>query len=171
MYLRCMAREVDLSGAMQFSKDSSAGYLVNDLARRFAAALQARIKPLGLSTGVFPVMVQLWEEDGLTQVELVERIGIEQATMANTLARMERDGLIERHRNQTDGRMQDIWLTDLGESLQGPAIEAAQRVNSAALSGLDKEERFLFLILLSKAIRTFDDGDWAAAEGDGPPHD
>ena len=57
---------------MTFSKDSSAGYLVNDLARRFAAALQARIKPIGLSTGVFPVMVQLWEDDGLTQTELVE---------------------------------------------------------------------------------------------------
>ena len=56
---------------MRFSKDTSAGYLVNDLARRFAAALQARIKPLGLSTGVFPVMVQLWEDDGLTQTELV----------------------------------------------------------------------------------------------------
>ncbi|GAB5349781.1 MarR family winged helix-turn-helix transcriptional regulator [Alteriqipengyuania sp. 357] len=146
---------------MEFSKDTSAGYLVNDVARRFAAALQAKIKPIGLSTGVFPVMVQLWEEDGLTQTELVRRIGVEQATMANTLARMQRDGLIARHRSQTDGRVQEIRLTDLGKRLKGPAIDAAVRVNDAALSGLSAEERTRFLDLVTKIIETFDDGEQA----------
>jgi len=144
---------------MTFSKDSSAGYLVNDLARRFAAALQARIKPLGLSTGVFPVMVQLWEDDGLTQTELVRRIGVEQATMANTLARMQRDGLIARQRSQTDGRVQEIRLTDLGSSLREPALAAAQAVNDAALCGLSPQERDHFLTLVSRIIQTFDEGD------------
>ncbi len=151
-------------GAMRFSKDSSAGYLVNDLARRFAAALQARIKPLGLSTGVFPVMVQLWEDDGLTQTELVRRIGVEQATMANTLARMQRDGLIARRRSKADGRVQEIRLTDRGKSLRGPAIDAALAVNDTALSSLSPEEREQFLGLMGKIIRTFDDGEGAAAD-------
>ena len=149
---------------MTFSKDSSAGYLVNDLARRFAAALQARIKPIGLSTGVFPVMVQLWEDDGLTQTELVRRIGVEQATMANTLARMQRDGLIARHRSNSDGRVQEIWLTDLGTSLRAPAIAAAESVNAAALSGLSAEEGEQFVHLMTKVIRTFDEG---GEDGDG----
>ncbi|MEL7787429.1 MarR family transcriptional regulator [Citromicrobium bathyomarinum] len=149
---------------MRFSKDSSAGYLVNDLARRFAAALQARIKPLGLSTGVFPVMVQLWEDDGLTQTELVRRIGVEQATMANTLARMQRDGLIARRRSKADGRVQEIRLTDRGKSLRGPAIDAALAVNDTALSSLSPEEREQFLGLMGKIIRTFDDGEGAAAD-------
>lgn len=144
---------------MAFSKDSSAGYLVNDLARRFAAALQARIKPLGLSTGVFPVMVQLWEQDGQTQTELVRRIGVEQATMANTLARMQRDGLIARRRSKADGRVQEIWLTDLGNSLREPAIAAAETVNGVALSGLSPEERDQFLMLVSKIIQTFDEAE------------
>ena len=149
---------------MRFSKDTSAGYLVNDLARRFAAALQARIKPLGLSTGVFPVMVQLWEDDGLTQTELVRRIGVEQATMANTLARMQRDGLIARRRSKADGRVQEIRLTDRGKSLRGPAIDAALAVNDTALSSLSPEEREQFLGLMRKIIRTFDDGEGAAAD-------
>lgn len=162
--LICIASYAVLSGAMRFSKDSSAGYLVNDLARRFAAALQARIKPLGLSTGVFPVMVQLWEDDGLTQTELVRRIGVEQATMANTLARMQRDGLIARRRSKADGRVQEIRLTDRGKSLRGPAIDAALAVNDTALSSLSPEEREQFLGLMGKIIRTFDDGEGAAAD-------
>ncbi|MBH9536770.1 MarR family winged helix-turn-helix transcriptional regulator [Novosphingopyxis sp. YJ-S2-01] len=145
---------------MQFSRATSAGYLINDLARRFAAALQTRIKPLGLSTGVFPIMVQLWEEDGLTQADLVRRIGIEQATMANTLMRMQRDGLIDRRPSQADGRAQEVRLTEKGRKLQVPAIEAALAVNASALAGLSSDERSQFLNLLSKTIDTFD----AAAE-------
>ncbi|QRF68533.1 MarR family transcriptional regulator [Ponticoccus alexandrii] len=141
---------------MPFSPDTSAGYLINDLARRFAAALQAQIKPMGLSTGVFPIMVQLWEKDGLTQAELVRLVGIEQATMANTLARMQRDGLIERRRSDADGRVQENRLTEKGKGLHVPAIEAALAVNKSALSGLSPEERDQFLGLLSKAIQTFD---------------
>ncbi|OWU86047.1 transcriptional regulator, MarR family protein [Oceanicola sp. 22II-s10i] len=148
---------------MTFSRQTSAGYLVNDLARRFAAALQTRIKPMGLSTGVFPVMVQLWERTELTQAELVRRIGVEQATMANTLSRMHRDGLIERRQSPDDGRVQVIHLTEKGKALRDPAIEAALSVNRSALSGLTPEERDQFLGLLAKVVETFGQHD------DGPP--
>ncbi len=52
---------------MTFSKDQSAGYLINHLARIFARRLSARIKPLGLTPGTFPALLELWEKDGLTQ--------------------------------------------------------------------------------------------------------
>lgn len=96
---------------MSFNKDDSAGFLANHLARLFARELQLRIKPLGLSTGTFPALLVLWESDGMTQRELIERLDIEQPTMANTLARMERDGLIDRRKDPADGRVQRIWLT------------------------------------------------------------
>jgi len=47
----------------------------------------------------FLALSELWGDDGLTQRELAERLGVEQATMANTLARMERDRLVERRRD------------------------------------------------------------------------
>lgn len=140
---------------MTFSMRTSPGYLTNHLARLFAAGLQRRIKPLGLSTGVFPIMLQLWEQDGLTQKEIVERIGIEQATAANSLSRMERDGLIERRNDDHDGRVTRNFLTPNGRSLREPAITAAAAQNAVGLSGLSEQERQDLLGLLSKAITTF----------------
>ncbi len=81
---------------MAFEKNSSAGYLANHMARLFAAGLQRRIKPLGLATGQFPALVALWQKEGQTQKDLVAALDIEQATLANTLSRMERDGLVIR---------------------------------------------------------------------------
>jgi DNA-binding MarR family transcriptional regulator len=137
---------------MRFSKDDSAGFLVNHLARLFARDLQVRIKPLGLSTGTFPALLVLWESDGLTQRELIARLDVEQPTMTNTLARMERDGLIRRAKDPADGRAQRIWLTESARALEGPATAAAEAVNARALERLTPEERAAFLGLVRKVI-------------------
>ena len=81
---------------MGFNRMDSAAYLASQMAKGFARSLQQRAATLGFSPGQFPILLELWSEDGLTQKQLLERIDIEQATMANTLSRMERDGLVER---------------------------------------------------------------------------
>lgn len=137
---------------MEFTKHRSAGYLVNHVARIFARGLATRIRPLGLTTGTFPALLELWESDGLTQKQLVERLHIEQATMANTLARMERDGLVVRKKDDSDGRVQRVWLTDRARRLRGPAVAVATEVNAESLAGLSDAERHQFVALLQKVI-------------------
>ena len=139
---------------MEFSKARSAGYLINHIARIFARGLTERIKPLGLTTGTFPALLELWETDGLTQKQLVERLDIEQATIANTLARMERDGLILRKKDVSDGRVQRIWLTEQARGLRDPAITAAIEENAFELAGLSADERAQFITLMQKIIET-----------------
>lgn len=137
---------------MTFDKDQSAGYLANHMARLFARGLQARIKPLGLTTGFFPALLELWESDGLTQKDLVQRLDIEQATMANTLARMERDGLIVRKKDASDGRVQRVWLTAKARALHAPATVAAMQVNAEALASLSETERRRFIASMRKVV-------------------
>ena len=137
---------------MDFKKEKSAGYLANHMARLFANALHERIRPLGLAPAQFMTLLELWEEDGLTQKDLVRRLDIEQATMANTLKRMERDGLIVRQENPTDRRAQLIRLTDKARALQDDATAAANEVNGIALSGLSDEERRGFIKVMARVI-------------------
>lgn len=133
-------------------EDDSAGYLINHLARIFAAGLQAEIKPLGLSTGVFPVMVQLWQKDGLSQSELVKRVAVEQATMAKTLARMKRDGLIVIRPDDNDARMKRAWLSETGRALRDPAQTSARALNATMLASLDEAESETFLNLMRRLV-------------------
>lgn len=139
---------------MSFEKAQSAGYLTNHLARLFAHALHERIRPLGLAPAQFMTLLELWAEDGLTQRELVERLDVEQATMANTLARMVRDGLVVRRPHPEDGRAQQVWLTEQARALEGPATAAARAVNRQALEGLSTDEQRQLLHLLGRAIES-----------------
>ncbi|RLQ88972.1 MarR family winged helix-turn-helix transcriptional regulator [Notoacmeibacter ruber] len=135
-----------------FDKRFSAGYLANHMARLFFHALQRNIAALDLAPAQFMTLLELWEEDGLTQAELVERLDVEQATMANTLKRMERDGLIERKPHPVDRRSRKNCLTERGRNLQKPATEAATSVNEIALQGLNPWERTALIELMRNTI-------------------
>ena len=130
-------------------RDESLGYMVNHLARQLARALHDRIAPLGVVPGQFAQLLVLYERDGVTQQELCEIVGIEQPTMANTLGRMERDGLVERRPHPDDRRKQLIYLTDKARGLEGRLTEAAESVNTLATVGLAASERSTLLRLIA----------------------
>lgn len=139
---------------MVFGKTSSAGYLANHLARLFAQGLQERIGPLGLAPAQFMTLLELWNEDGLTQKQLVERLDVEQATMANTLVRMERDGLVRRAPHPDDARAQQVWLEPKAHALHAPAIAAARAQNQLALGDLTDLERAQLITLMQRVVAT-----------------
>jgi len=142
------------TASVVFEKNESAGYLINHLARIFAQALAREIRPLGLAPGQFMVLLELWREDGLTQRDLVERLDVEQATLANTLARMERDGLVRRSPHPGDGRARIVRLTPRARQLEGPATEAAEGVNHRMLADLPAADRGGFVEIMRRVIAT-----------------
>ena len=135
-----------------FSRESSLGYQVNHLARLMAQALRRRIEPLGVVPGQFAQLLALYESDGVTQAELCAEVGIEQPTMARTLTRMERDGLIVREPDPDDRRRSLIRLTDRARELEGALVEQARAVNAVAVDGLGEREAAAFLATLAKVI-------------------
>lgn len=137
---------------MAFDKNQSAGYLANHMARLFEIRLARAIRPLGLMPAQFMCLLELWREDGRTQRELLELLDVEQATLANTLQRMERDGLISRKPDHRDGRAKRIHLTAKARALKQTATEAAQAVNDAALAGLSDGERAELLAAMRRVI-------------------
>lgn len=137
---------------MTFDKNRSAGYLANHMARLFAVGLQERIRPLGIAPAQFMVLLELWREDGVSQRDLVERLDVEQATIANTLSRMERDGLISRVPHQGDARMKLIRLTPKARRIEAEAIAAARAQNETALGDLTPAEQGDFLDMMRRVI-------------------
>lgn len=133
-------------------RDSSLGYQVNHLARLMASALRDALKPYGVVPGQFAQLLALYEADGLTQAELCERVRVEQPTMANTLARMQRDGLITRTADPDDGRRSLVILTDKARALEPQLIAAARSVNESAVAGLSAAEASSFMRTLARVI-------------------
>jgi DNA-binding MarR family transcriptional regulator len=124
----------------KFDRRQSLGYLVNHAGRLFARALDRGLSGHGVSHGQFPILIVLWEEDGLTQSEIARRLDIEQPTVANTLKRMERDGLISTAPDAANGRRVRILLTERARSLESALTGEADAINAAAARGMGAGE-------------------------------
>lgn len=126
--------------------------MINWGARLFAREMDEALRPFGLMSGQLPVFFALAEGEPLPQRELVRLAAVEQSTMAKTLSRMERDGLIQRTPDPKDRRSTLISLTS-SAAVRLPDIAAAvAAINARSHRSLSAEEGELLLDLLQRVI-------------------
>ncbi|MBB5665405.1 DNA-binding MarR family transcriptional regulator [Rhizobium leguminosarum] len=135
---------------------STPGHLISLAARGFARLSETRLKPLGFGVGQLPVLVALGDGKASTQRDLARFARVEQPPMAQMLARMERDGLIERTRDPADGRSSHIMLTKTAREGMPAAIAALFQGNSEALAGFAEAEAAQLVKLLKRLIDNLD---------------
>jgi MarR family transcriptional regulator for hemolysin len=137
---------------MNFDRTASTGYMTNWAARLFAKAIDLKLKPLGLSAAYMPVFFALVRGEELSQSALTAAAAVEQPTMAGTLKRMERDGLLEKRPDPTDGRAALYRLSARGREMSARVREFGQSIHAAALSGLSEEEASRMLAALASVV-------------------
>jgi MarR family transcriptional regulator for hemolysin len=135
---------------------STPGHLTSLAARGFVRLSEARLKPLGFGVGYLPVLVALTNGRARTQRDLARFAKMEQPSMAQMLVRMERDGLIRRVPDPSDGRSSLISLTEIAESRLPDAFTVLFQGNRAALNGFTDEEAAQFISLLTRLIANLD---------------
>lgn len=135
---------------------STPGHLISLAARQFTRLSEARLKPLGFGVGHLPVLVALHEKQAGSQRDLARFARIEQPSMAQMLARMERDGLIVRTPDPTDGRSSQISLTETARIRLPEACAVLFQGNREVLSGFTDEESAQLANLLTRLIANLD---------------
>jgi DNA-binding MarR family transcriptional regulator len=81
------------------------------------------LEPLGLTHPQYLVMLTLWEEDEPVSAKtLGERLKLEAPTLSPLLKRLQKAGLIDRHRDPADERSLRITLTPRGRELREAAV-------------------------------------------------
>lgn len=108
------------------------------------------LKPHGITHAYTYFLMELYQQDGLTQSEMHKRIGIEQPTAVRTLDRMERDGLILREQSPTDRRALFIKLTEKGIQYKETIQDCTKELNGYALRGFTDNDRLLFNQLIHR---------------------
>jgi DNA-binding MarR family transcriptional regulator len=137
---------------MALDRTQSAGYVINWAARLLTAAMDRQLRPMGLSSGQLPIFFALGNGEAQRQAELAAAAGLQQPTMAATLNRMERDGLIERRPDPADGRSMLVSLTPLALEKCEPVRQAVHMMNALALEALSEPERRALLASLRAVV-------------------
>jgi DNA-binding MarR family transcriptional regulator len=139
--------------------------LIATAARALARATDARFRGIGISMSQLPVLVALKDGASLPQKELTRLAGVEQPSMAQLLARMERDGVIRRKPDPADGRSSLISLSPRTLKLIDAARAIMTEGNRDALAGFSDSEVSQLVALLQRVIANVSDGGDCSPKG------
>lgn len=91
-------------------------------------AYQPFLDELRLTYPQYLVMMVLWEKDEITVNDIVERLMLQTNTVTPMLQRMEKMGVIERHKAEKDKREVIVALTSKGKEMRTQASEIPQKL-------------------------------------------
>ena len=115
-------------------------HIVRELSKQYYNSLERRLQPYGVNHGFWGYLRELWNEEGISQKTLSERVGLTGPTTNSVIKRMSAAGLIEL-RPIIEGKPRlVVYLTEYGKKLKDTLEPLAKEVNDVAQSGMSPEE-------------------------------
>lgn len=127
-------------------------FILPQTARLFMMAVERQTKSLGISAGQVPALLILAETPNLTQAELAQKTAIAQPTIANTLKRMERDGLLVQSADGTDKRKHRYALSDHAQQKLPDVKRALGRVLKQAQHTISPEHMRIYISVMTQIV-------------------
>ncbi len=128
------------------------GHYISRTARALARVGDTRLRELGFASAQLPVLTALKDGGRLSQTELAAWAKVEQPTMAQLLARMERDGIVRRETDPGDRRSSLISLTDETRARRPAGRAILQQGNREATRGMSADEVKTLIDLLRRVL-------------------
>lgn len=110
------------------------------------------LREVDIYVGQDHLLWQLWNQDGITQTELCERLGCEPPTLTNMVKKLESYGLLTRKKDAIDARVTRVFLTEEGRQIRTPIDDIWEKHQEKMLKGISTEE----LIILKRLLHQID---------------
>jgi DNA-binding MarR family transcriptional regulator len=117
------------------------GFLLAKASQRWNELLQEAFAREGfpeVRASYGSVLLPLFEEDGLRMGDVARRARLSKQTMTTLVRLAERDGLVERHADERDGRATRVHLTAKGRRFKPVAERVLTKLNAEAEAALGK---------------------------------
>src|SRR6185436_8048766 len=117
------------------------GLLLFGTARAWRTKLDQRLRPLGLSQGKWRTLMHLSQGGNkLTQKEIAERMGIEGATLAGLLDRLQDDGWVERRGSAADRRCKTVHLQRRSKAVLDKIFNTAHELRGELVEDISRSD-------------------------------
>jgi DNA-binding MarR family transcriptional regulator len=105
---------------------------------------------VGLSPGRFAALMLIDRNPGISQTALSRAIGSDKSTLTPVLDNLVKRGWVSRVRTESDRRLYELRLTDMGRKVMREMYERAQRHESELDAIVGPRDRANFLKILRK---------------------
>jgi MarR family transcriptional regulator for hemolysin len=126
------------------------GFLLKDLSRLYVQRFEQRAAVHGLTLPQCKALVYLATNEGISQVQLAERIDIEPMSLVRILDHMESEELVERRNDPADRRARCLYLKAKAKPLLEEIGHWSELTLCEAFAGVPKKQTDLVISLLER---------------------
>lgn len=126
------------------------GFLLNDTARLFRRAFNARTRDSGITALQWRLITYLKRHEGVRQGPLAELIEVEPITLSRMVDRLVEAELVERRADPADRRAWQLYLTPRASELLNGMRPIADALTAEAIEGLSAAEVDQLLVLVER---------------------
>ena len=137
--------------------NTSLGYLLKEASSALRAAMEAVLRPLGMTITHYSCLELLAQRPGLSNSELARGAFVTRQSMNVLLQSLEREGFVTRPAAAPVGKALPTELTPLGRRSLDKATVAGRSVEIRMLSGMSDHEQAVALEALRSMIRSLRD--------------
>jgi len=130
---------------------------LNLIARRYRTRLNEALREIGQTQARWDALFWISvSEEGATQSDLAERIGVEGPTLVRMLNRLEQEGLVERRGAKGDRRAKTIRMKPAAEKALSQIAELSGPFRNDLLQDLSDEQLEGCMTVLDRILRRLD---------------
>ncbi len=130
-----------MTGAKQLHEGcDGVGFWIVSTAHAFRQALECELNHQGITFRQWEVLSLLSKDGEQPQSDLADKMGLEAQTLAGIIARMERDGWLQRKNCCADRRRKLISSTAKAKRIQQEMHECCEHVRNRAVQSLGQKE-------------------------------
>jgi DNA-binding MarR family transcriptional regulator len=138
--------------------ETSLGYLLKEASSALRAAMEAVLRPLGMTVTQYSCLELLAQRAGLSNSELARGAFVTRQSMNVLLQALERDGYVTRPAEAPIGKVLPARLTASGRRSLEKASVAVRSVEVRMLGGMTKDEQLGAFRILQSMIRSLHEG-------------
>lgn len=125
-------------------------YLFTRVTNLFRSELEKELQEIGLHSGQVFILFELWNIDGLSQIDLSKKLNLSPPTINKMVKSLEKNNFIKCSACKMDGRIMRVYLTEKGSDQQTLVQTKWQEFEHKFFTGLNETEQLMFFQLLGK---------------------
>lgn len=151
MTLNC-APSIKKSAAIPDLLASRPGFLIRRMHQIHLALFAEECAAFEITPVQYSIMTVIGAQPKLDQACLASEVGVDRATLANVLTRLEANGFVKRAACKGDRRLKLASLSAKGISILEKMRDPVQRAHERTIASLPKADQTIFLTLLMRLV-------------------
>ena len=131
---------------------STIGQLSTAVYRNMQLLVGSRLCDVDISTGQYDFFYVIARHEGATQTQISAWLRVGKSTTAKAVKRLVAKGYVEKRKNERDGRVDHLYLTERGRAIAPRMAELFRENIAVSLRGLSEAEEAQLLALLARVL-------------------